>query len=421
MFKISISKNLDIKIVNGQAKLSEKFYVYQNDRGIELRLKVNLSKFSFKSNYSTYTGVDEDILVGATILKPSKEVISRDRVLLKDSIIRFKIDEDITDDIDEIGVYKIQFHIYDTENGRITLPPVEFEVKELIGKVPPPEEGVAVVDGSSSDYCTVEAENRTIDIFVNGKYIKTYWIKGDIITSERLNKIETALETFDDRFHSFLSDEGTIDTSKVSYTNASDSSILTVKDALDKLLYFDLEINLSSNISSTLEKGFTVKGVTFNWTYNKDVVSQSFNSVSLDTLSRSYNYTTSFDLNKTFTLLANDGKKDFSKSVSFSFLNGRYWGVSSEDEYDSAFIKTLSKQLTSSRSCTFTVDCKEGQHIFYCIPSSFGTPIFTVGGFSGGFNKVATIKYSNIYNYVESYDIWKSTNSNLGKTTVVVS
>lgn len=421
MFKISISKNLDIKIVNGQARLSEKFYVYQNDRGIELRLKVNLSKFSFKDNYSTYTGIDEDIFVGATILKPNNDVLSRDRILLKDSIIRFRIDEDITDDIDEIGVYKIQFHLYDTENGRITLPPVEFEVKELIGKLPPPEEGVAVVDSSSVDFCTVEADERTIDIFVNGRYIKTFWSSGDIITSKKLNKIETALETFDERFHVFLNDEGLVDTSKVAYTNASDTSILSVKDALDKLLYFDLTINLSSNVASILEKGFVVNNVTFNWTYNKDIVSQKFDSVSLDTSSRSYNHTLAFNSNKTFTLSANDGKKDFSKSIGFTFLNGRYWGVSNAEEYDSEFVKTLTKELSSSMSKTFTVNCGEGQHIFYCIPTSFGTPTFTVGGFSGGFNKVDTIQYSNNYGYVESYDIWKSTNSNLGATTVVVS
>ena len=421
MFKISISKSLDIKVVNGQARLSEKFYVYQNDRGIELRLKVNLSKFSFKNNYSTYTGVDEEIFVGATILKPSKNVLSRDKILLKDSIIRFRIDEDLTDDIDEIGVYKIQFHLYDNEDGRFTLPPVEFEVKELIGKLPPPEEGVAVVDSSSVDFCTVEADERIIDIFVNGKYIKTFWSSGDIITSKKLNKIETALETFDDRFHVFLNEEGLVDTSKVAYTNPSDTSILSVKDALDKLLYFNLTINLQSNVSSTLEKGFVVNSVLFSWSYNKDVVSQKFNSVELDKADRSYTYTHPFNSNKSFTLTANDGKKDFSKSISFSFLNGRYWGVSNAEEYNSEFVKTLSKELSSSKSKTFTVNCGEGQHIFYCIPTSFGTPTFTVGGFSGGFNKVSTIQYSNIYGYVENYDIWKSTNSNLGNTTVVVS
>ena len=84
-------------------------------------------------------------------------------------------------------------------------------------------------------------------------------------------------------------------------------------------------------------------------------------------------------------------------------------------------LKTLSKELNESRAKTFTVDCGNSQYIFYCIPSRLGTPVFTVGGFSGGFYKVNTIQFSNDFGYVESYDIWKSTNNNLGNTTVVVS
>lgn len=95
-------------------------------------------------------------------------------------------------------------------------------------------------------------------------------------------------------------------------------------------------------------------------------------------------------------------------------------GVSSLEEYDSDFIKTLNKELNESRAKTFTVNCENNQHIFYCIPSILGTPTFTVGGFSGGFYKVDTIQFTNSYGYVESYDIWKSTNNNLGNTTVVV-
>ena len=150
-------------------------------------------------------------------------------------------------------------------------------------------------------------------------------------------------------------------------------------------------------------------------------LSTSFNGISLDNTVRSYTYNDSFSTNKTFILKANDGKKDFSRSIGFNFLNGRYWGVSNSNTYDSNFVKSLSKELSSSRAKTFTVNCGSGQHIYYCIPSNFGTPTFTVGGFSGGFNKIETIQYTNPSGYTESYDIWKSSNSNLGNTTVVVS
>ena len=203
--------------------------------------------------------------------------------------------------------------------------------------------------------------------------------------------------------------------------NEIEDKLKAHQEALDELLYVDLSINLTSNTQATLEMGTTVNSVIFNWSYNKNVVSQKFNNSPLEVSLRTYTYNSSFNNNKTFKLEANDGKKDFSKSISFNFLNGRYWGVSNPAAYDSNFIKTLSKELSSSKGKTFTVNCGEGQFIFYCVPSRFGSCSFKVGGFEGGFNKIDTVQYTNNSGYTESYDIYKSSNSNLGNTTVVVS
>ena len=54
------------------------------------------------------------------------------------------------------------------------------------------------------------------------------------------------------------------------------------------------------------------------------------------------------------------------------------------------------------------------------VPTRFGVPKFTVGGFEGGFSLVATIDFTNSSNYTEPYNIYKSENSNLGNTTVNV-
>ena len=203
--------------------------------------------------------------------------------------------------------------------------------------------------------------------------------------------------------------------------NEIEDKLKAHQEALDELLYVPLTINLTSNTQTTLEIGTTINSVIFNWNYNKDIVSQKFNNQALEASLRSYTYNLPFNSNKSFKLEANDGKGDFNKSISFNFLNGRYCGVSSSNIYDSGFIKTLSKELSSSKGKTFTVDCGEGQFIFYCVPTRFGNCSFKVGGFEGGFNKVNTIEFTNASGYVESYDIYKSTNSNLGNTTVVVS
>ena len=324
---MSIKKNMDIKISDGSAKLSEKFYVYQNDRGIELVLKINLSKMSFRSTRKTICVSDGGMFVGATIRKPNGTILGRDKVEMVDDTIRFLIDEDLTNDIDELGVYKIQFHLYDGQDNRITIPPVEFEVKELIGIEGEFKPVIGRVGEGQVNHCVVGDDKKTLELVVNKRYIKTEWMSGDVITAQRLNKIENAIEDVDNKISGVLIDDG-LNIEKVLYSNESQPSIKTVKDALDKLLYFDLTISLSSNHATTVEKGANVRNVVFTWNYNKNVVSQRFNGISLENNLRTYTYTDSFTSNKTFTLNANDGMKDFSRSISFNFMNGRYWGVS---------------------------------------------------------------------------------------------
>ena len=81
-----------------------------------------------------------------------------------------------------------------------------------------------------------------------------------------------------------------------------------------------------------------------------------------------------------------------SKTATLLFLNRVHWGAASVPAtYNSTFVLGLSNNaLASSRSRTFSVTAGAGQYIYYAIPSSFGTPTFNVGGFDGGFVKVAT-------------------------------
>ena len=203
--------------------------------------------------------------------------------------------------------------------------------------------------------------------------------------------------------------------------NEIEDKLKAHQEALNELLYVPLTINLTSNKQTTLEKGTIIDNIIFSWSYSKDITSQKFNNQALDVSVRSFTYNTPFNTNKSFKLEANDGKGDFNKSISFNFLNGRYWGVSNASTHDSDFILSLSKELSSSKSKTFTVNCGEGQYIYYCVPLSFGNCNFKVGGFDGGFNKIDTIEFTNASGFTESYNIYKSTNSNLGNTTVVVS
>ena len=133
---MAISKNLEIKINNDQASFTEKFYVYQYDRGIDLYIKINIPKLQFGGKSVSLLSELDGVVAGAVILKPNKTVVGRSNLGVVNDCIKFTIDKELTDEISEIGFYKIQFHLYDSNDNRLTIPPVEFEVKELIGVIP---------------------------------------------------------------------------------------------------------------------------------------------------------------------------------------------------------------------------------------------------------------------------------------------
>lgn len=110
------------------------------------------------------------------------------------------------------------------------------------------------------------------------------------------------------------------------------------------------------------------------------------------------------------------------KTASIQWLNGVYTGAAAiPATINSAFIRTLTKTLQSGKSKTFTVNAATGAYIWYACPVRYGTPNFNVGGFDGGFSKVATLDYTNPSGYMENYQVWRSDNAGLGSTTVVVS
>lgn len=196
------------------------------------------------------------------------------------------------------------------------------------------------------------------------------------------------------------------------------------KKMIDDLAYVPIAISAFTNSVNTVEIGSTVDEVTLNWTLNKEPVSQKVDGTAVDKALRTQVLTAQgITADKTFTLSATDERdKTVTKTTSIYFRNGVYWGVGADSEaFDSAFVLTLTKGLQASKGKTFTVNAGTGQHIYYAVPTRYGTCAFNVGGFDGGFGKAATIDFTNASGYTESYDIYKSDNAGLGSTTVKVS
>ena len=193
----------------------------------------------------------------------------------------------------------------------------------------------------------------------------------------------------------------------------------------DEFEYVPIAITSFTNNKNTVEMGTKITDVILNWALNKDPKTMTINDESITPLTaRTKTYSgQNITQNVAYTLKVTDEKDaTATKATSISFVNGVYWGAKAAPSgaYDSAFILDLTKGLQGSKIKTFTVNAAAEQHIFYALPSRYGSCVFNVGGFDGGFTKVSTIEFTNASGYKENYDIYKSVNAGLGNTTVTV-
>ena len=215
--------------------------------------------------------------------------------------------------------------------------------------------------------------------------------------------------------------------SDLPYSNPSYPNITNAQQAFDELLYTAPSINSFTSVPSVREYeiGSTIIApIAFNWSLNKTVVNQTISDIGnipVGTFTAQYN--TSITSNKTFTLTVSDNKnKTATRSITFSFMYPKYYGAVVEpDVYDNDFILNLSGyKLASSKNGTFNVNAGTNEYIYFCIPTKWGTPTFNVGGFDGGFFKVAEINFTNRSGHTEPYSIWRSDNLSLGSQSVTV-
>lgn len=251
---------------------------------------------------------------------------------------------------------------------------------------------------------------------VKAKYIKDLPLKNVLDGSESLlvqdlnGTQQASLGTIVDEIKQNSQEKIREIESELNQTNAQLSKLE------DQVNPFTATLSISKQIA---ELGSS-QNLTLNWSYNRDIKAQKINSDNLDVSVRSKSYS-NVSSSTTYTLTATSTLDlTTSKSVSITFANGIYYGVSSSVDYNSDLIKSLTKELSTNKSRTVTVNASSDEYIYYCVPTRLGECSFNVNGFDGGFDKVATVSFTNDFNYTENYFIYKSTNSNLGNTTVVV-
>lgn len=187
-----IVRDCTILLKSDSATLSETLVLYKGDQNIEytFTLKDNAYKFSNGTDGNIVTQLEASY---AQILwyKNAEIRITFPIQATNDGKVVLKITKELIDEDNEMGDYDFQIRLYDSNKEAIlTLPPL---LKAVHIKAPLFEKD-PLVDLASADVSTLVTAGPEETIYgTDGNYLKTTWVPGMIITSAKLNKIETAL------------------------------------------------------------------------------------------------------------------------------------------------------------------------------------------------------------------------------------
>lgn len=184
-----MKKEYSIIINKQKSILNRQLSIFQHDKGIDIYFKLmDTDYLNLSSNY---------LLSDIVLVSPLKKQIKSDIVPIIDNKILFTINNEIMNQIDEIGNYHVHIRIYDDKGGRIKLPHFIMSVEEC--EVDDDDLSYGTVDGTAIDNTKVAKYGKELKTFNDdGSYNRTVWISGDIITDSKLNKLEQATSEIKD-------------------------------------------------------------------------------------------------------------------------------------------------------------------------------------------------------------------------------
>lgn len=169
----------------------------------------------------------------------------------------------------------------------------------------------------------------------------------------------------------------------------------------------------------TYEKGNS-QTIVLNWTYNKDIDSQTVNGTAISKELRTITYT-NVVTNTTYTLNAIAGEETKTKNVSATFNVKKYYGVFSEPTITQTDILNLTSAWASKTLSTTQFDCTGGRYVYYIIPTSIATNLtFWIGGLQNSDWITTTVDLTNLFGHTESYTIYRLNNKQTGILNIEV-
>jgi hypothetical protein len=121
-----------------------------------------------------------------------------------------------------------------------------------------------------------------------------------------------------------------------------------------------------------------------------------------------------------FTLNSRKGAETDSDSITHTFVNNRFYGVTTVSSgFTEANVEAATSELSNSKAKTFSTTAGSGEYLIWATPTRLGTVTFAVGGFEGGYLSPETVSITNASGFTENYYVYRSVNSNLGTVNIV--
>ena len=183
-----------VVIVDGnEATINEPVYLYKYDQNVELRFNVNSANYKYTDTNNILDQISASYCQVRFIntLTKNKYTFAVCPTINGQAVLRIK--GELIDEEAELGIYDFQIRLLDeSKNSIASLPPIKGAIhieKPLfdndansVGK------GAVGVTAVSTNDEGLETFDKT------GNYNKTTWLNGDIISKDRLNKIEDAID-----------------------------------------------------------------------------------------------------------------------------------------------------------------------------------------------------------------------------------
>lgn len=190
-----IHTNRIVTVGEQESIIDRPIVLYRGDREVEIEFTLVGNEFTFSEEGNVIKSVNASH--GQLVLNtPSGEHMFSELAECHEGKVVFVVTKEMIDEFVEMGFYSFQIRLYDSAEmkSRVTIPPVMngFDIRNPIAA----EDETNVVDQGIVNYARVfkDQSNEELPTFTwDGEYIKTEWAHHDVITENKMNKIEDAL------------------------------------------------------------------------------------------------------------------------------------------------------------------------------------------------------------------------------------